>query len=113
MIKRRNVLRGLGGVAIAPMFFQSLAAEEAASNGTIVVCILLAGGNDGLNTVVPLKQYGSYYTLRTPAQPPQGMALAYTQAQLAPLAFDANYLTPPAQATEYAFAPGMDAMRTL
>jgi uncharacterized protein (DUF1501 family) len=113
MIKRRSVLTGLGGIAMTPMFLQSLAAEEASGSNTIVVCILLAGGNDGLNTVVPLKQYGKYYTLRTPATPPQGLALAYTQAQLAPLAFDTNYMTPPSQATEYAFAPGMDALRTL
>jgi uncharacterized protein (DUF1501 family) len=113
MIKRRNVLRGLGGIAMAPMFLQSLAAREASNSDTILVCVLLAGGNDGLNTVVPLKQYGHYYTLRTPAQPPEGLALAYTQAQLAPLAFDTNTATPPSQATEFAFAPGMDAMRTL
>jgi uncharacterized protein (DUF1501 family) len=113
MIKRRTMLRGLGGIAMAPMFLQSLAAEESSGNDTILVCIMLAGGNDGLNTVVPLPQYGKYAKLRTPASPPQGLALAYTQAQLAPLAFDENFKTPPAQATEYAFAPGMDSMRTL
>jgi uncharacterized protein (DUF1501 family) len=113
MIKRRNVLRGLGGIAVAPMFLQSLAAHEASNSDTILVCVFMAGGNDGLNTVVPLKQYGSYYTLRTPAQPPQGLALAYTQAQLAPLAFDTNYATPANQATQFAFAPGMDPMRAL
>ena len=112
MIKRRSVLTGLGGIAMTPMFLQSLAAEEAGSN-TIVVCVLLAGGNDGLNTVVPLTQYGHYHKLRTPAQPPQGLALAYTREQLAPLAFDSNYKTKPADAHEFAFAPGMDAMRTL
>ena len=113
MIKRRSVLTGLGGIAMTPMFLQSLAAEEASGGNTIVVCILLAGGNDGLNTVVPLTQYGKYYKLRTPAQPPQGLALAYTREQLAPLAFDTNYKTKPADATEFAFAPGMDAMRGL
>ena len=113
LIKRRNLLSGLGAAAMTPMFFETLAAREATNSDTILVCILLAGGNDGLNTVVPLKQYGSYYNLRTPAQPPQGLALAYTQAQLAPLAFDANYATPPSQATQFAFAPGMDAMRSL
>ena len=107
------MLQGLGGVAMAPMFFQSLSAEEAQGNDTILVCVLLAGGNDGLNTVVPLPQYGHYYKLRTPAAPPPGLALAYTQAQLAPLAFDSNWKTSPANATEYAFAPGMDPMRAL
>jgi uncharacterized protein (DUF1501 family) len=113
MIKRRNVLWGLGGIAIAPMFFQSLAAEEASANDTILVSIMLAGGNDGLNTVIPLTQLGHYTKLRTPAPPPQGLALAYTEAQLAPLAFDANYKTAASNATEYAFAPSMTAMRSL
>ncbi len=113
MINRRNVLRCLGGIAIAPTFFQTIAAAETAPAGTIVVCILLAGGNDGLNTVVPLKQYGAYNRLRTPAPAPQNLALAYTQAALQPLAFDSTPSTPPGLATEYAFAPGMDAMRLL
>ena len=113
MINRRNVLRGLGGIAIAPTFFQGIAAAETAPDGTIVVCILLAGGNDGLNTVVPLKQYGAYNKLRTPAPAPQNLALAYTQAALQPLAFDSTPSTPPGLATEFAFAPGMDAMRLL
>lgn len=113
MIKRRNVLRGLGGIAMAPMFMQSVAAAEANFNGTIVVAILLAGGNDGLNTVVPLSQYGQYYNLRTPAPPPEGLTLAYTQADLAPNAFNTNPAIPPSQATEFAFAPAMTDMRTL
>jgi uncharacterized protein (DUF1501 family) len=113
MINRRGMLRGLGGVAMAPMFLQSLAAEEASGGKTILVCIMLAGGNDGLNTVVPLTQYGKYVKLRTPAAPPPNLALAYTQTQLAPLAFDTDYKTPANKATEFAFAPGMDDMRTL
>jgi uncharacterized protein (DUF1501 family) len=113
MIKRRHVLRGLGGVAMAPTFFQTLAAEESSDGGPILVCIMLAGGNDGLNTVIPLTQYSNYAKLRTPATPPQGLALAYTQAALAPLAFDPNPATSPADATQFAFAPSMTAMRTL
>jgi uncharacterized protein (DUF1501 family) len=113
MIKRRGVLQGLGGIAMAPMFFQSLSAREAQGNNMILVCVMLTGGNDGLNTVIPLQQYGNYATLRTPAAPPPGLALAYTQSQLAPLAFDANTQTPASQATQYAFAPGMDPMRAL
>jgi uncharacterized protein (DUF1501 family) len=107
------MLTGLGGVAVAPMFFQSLSAEESQGNDTILVCIMLAGGNDGLNTVIPLPHWGQYYKLRTPATPPDGLALAYTQEQLAPLAFDSDWKTPPDKATEYAFAPSMTAMRTL
>jgi uncharacterized protein (DUF1501 family) len=113
MLGRRTVLRGLGGIAITPMFMQSLAAHEATSSDTIIVAILLEGGNDGLNTVVPLKSYGQYYNLRTPATPPQGLALAYTQADLAATAFDSNPATPPNQSTEFAFAPLMTDMRNL
>jgi len=113
MINRRNVLRGVGGLAMVPMFMHSVAAREATSSNTIVVAILLAGGNDGLNTVVPLKHYGDYYTLRTPANPPQGLALAYAQDDLAPNAFDSNPAIPPSQATEFAFAPSMTDMRAL
>ena len=112
MITRRSVLTGLGGIAMAPTLFQSLAAQEAGA-GTILVCIMLAGGNDGLNTVVPLTQYGTYARLRTPAAPPPNLALAYSQAVLQPLAFDADPATPAASATQFAFAPGMDAMRAL
>jgi uncharacterized protein (DUF1501 family) len=113
MITRRHVLRGLGGIAMAPTFFQSLAAHEASAGDTILVCVMLAGGNDGLNTVVPLGQYGAYAKLRTPAAPPPGLALAYTQAQLAATAFDPNPATSPADATQFAFAPSMTAMRAL
>jgi uncharacterized protein (DUF1501 family) len=113
MIKRRHVLRGLGGIAIAPTFFQSLAATEAAIPGKILVCILLNGGNDGLNTVVPLKQYGNYVKLRTPAPPPAGLNMAYAEGDLQNLAFDPKISTLPGQATNFAFAPGMDAMRLL
>jgi uncharacterized protein (DUF1501 family) len=113
MINRRHLLHTMGGAAFAPLFFQSFAAEAAGGHDTIVVAIYLQGGNDGLNTVVPLTQYKQYYALRTPAQPPDGLALAYTQEALAPLAFDTNHKTPPDKSTEFAFAPGMDAMRAL
>jgi len=113
MINRRTMLRGLSGLAITPLFLKTLAAEEASANSTIVVGILLAGGNDGLNTVIPLTQYGAYARLRTPATPPPGLALAYAQADLAPLAFNADPSVGAGSATAFAFAPGMNAMRAL
>jgi uncharacterized protein (DUF1501 family) len=39
--------------------------EDLAGNGNILVIIELAGGNDGLNTIVPLAQYDSYNSFRT------------------------------------------------
>jgi uncharacterized protein (DUF1501 family) len=119
MIKRRNLLQGLGGVAMAPTFFQTLAAHEAmggrTASGPIVVCIMLSGGNDGLNTVVPLKQYGAYTKLRSPSPsaPPANLNLVYNQEQLQTLAFDATPANSPGGATSFGFAPGMDAMRLL
>jgi len=112
LIKRRNILGSLGGLAVAPLFSQGLAAAET-KNDLIVVTIMLYGGNDGLNMVVPLPQYGEYYKLRTPATPPQGLNMAYALSDLQYLAFDSNPTTPPLQCNEYAFAPGMDAMHAL
>jgi uncharacterized protein (DUF1501 family) len=114
MLNRRHLLQGLGGLATAPLFLRSIAAEAASANDTIVVAIMLQGGNDGLNTVIPLKQYGAYRTLRTPGPPPNAsLALAYTEAQLAATAFDANPSTAAAQASEFAFNPAMGPMRGL
>lgn len=113
LIKRRQVLSGLGSIGMAPLLCKSLAAAEASTNDTILVVVYLQGGNDGLNTVVPLPQYGNYYKLRTPATPPQGLAMAYAESDLELLAFNADYTVPALSATEYAFAPSMLAMRDL
>ena len=111
MLTRRHLLQGLG---VAPLFLKSLAAEAAGTSDLIVVAILLEGGNDGLNTVVPLGQYGHYETLRTPAPPPDAsLALAYSEADLAATAFDPNPATAAASATQFAFNPSMTAMRSL
>jgi uncharacterized protein (DUF1501 family) len=116
LIKRRNVIGSLGGLAMLPMLVETLNAEETAGNNILVV-LYLQGGNDGLNTVVPLGQYGHYYKLRTPGQAPtvNGVSLnmAYSLDDLSLLAFDPNYQTPALSATTYAFAPSMVAMRDL
>jgi len=112
LIKRRNLLGGLAGIGMAPLFCKSLAATET-SNELITVVIYLGGGNDGLNTVVPLKQYSAYKKLRTPETPPQGLALAYPEDQLQLVAFDYNYKTPALSATEFAFSPSAVALRDL
>ena len=113
LIKRRNVLGSLGGMAMLPLLFETLHAEDASANDTILVCIYMQGGNDGLNTVVPLAQYGQYYKLRTPGTPPPGQNMAYSLDDLSLLAFNSDYTVPPLSATEYAFAPSMLAMRDL
>jgi uncharacterized protein (DUF1501 family) len=113
LIKRRNILGSMGGLAVAPLFCNSLAAAETHASDMILVTIYLQGGNDGLNTVVPLGQYSDYYKLRTPADPPPGLNMAYAESDLALLAFNSNPATPPLQSTDYAFAPSMLAMRDL
>lgn len=111
LIKRRSVLQGIAGAACMPLFVKSLAAEAASANDLIVVVIGLSGGNDGLNTVIPLQQYGNYYNLRTPPQ--GGGTIAYAEASLQATAFDSSYKVLAAQATQYAFAPSMGPMRQL
>lgn len=39
-------------------------AQNAVGNGNILVIVELAGGNDGLNTIIPLAQYNTYASLR-------------------------------------------------
>jgi uncharacterized protein (DUF1501 family) len=108
LIKRRTILQGL---ACTPLMLRSLAAEAAGGNDTIVVVVGLNGGNDGLNTVVPLKQYGAYNTLRTPVG--SGGSIAYLKSQLAVNAFNANPATVAASSTEYGFSPDAPLLRKL
>jgi uncharacterized protein (DUF1501 family) len=113
LIKRRQLL---GGMAMMPMFMKALHAEEFSSSSSdlIVVVIYLNGGNDGLNTVVPLPQYSHYYSLRTPNAPaPPMQAVAYSESDLALLAFESDYTVPPLSASTFAFNPSMIAMRDL
>jgi len=108
LIKRRSIIKGL---ACTPLMMRALSAEAAAANDTIVVVVALNGGNDGLNTVVPLTQYGTYNTLRSPVG--SGGSIAYLKPQLSVTAFNSNPATPPASSTQFAFAPAMTLMRTL
>jgi uncharacterized protein (DUF1501 family) len=111
LIKRRSVLQGIAGAAVTPLFFKGLAAEAAGASDTIVVVIGLTGGNDGLNTVIPLPHYGAYSALRTPPQ--GGGTLAFAESTLAATAFNSSPSTAAAHATQFAFAPTMGPMRQL
>jgi uncharacterized protein (DUF1501 family) len=112
LIKRRSVLQGIAGAACTPLFLKAFAAEAAAANDTIVVAVGLNGGNDGLNTVIPLKQYAQYFALRTPPQG-GGATIAFPRTELAATTFDSSPATAASHATEFAFAPTMTAMRQL
>lgn len=112
MFSRRRFMCGSSAAALAmPLFMRALEAQ--AASDTIVVAILMDGGNDGLNTVVPLNQYGTYAGLR--AVPGGGGSLAVPESDIAAAgtAFEADYRVKPAQATNYAFHPSMTALRGL
>ena len=53
-------------------FFESLAG--AADNDHVFVMIQLSGGNDGLNTLVPISNYGDYVGLRQNIAIPLGQS---------------------------------------
>ena len=99
-INRRTLLQRLAGAAMLPMAMRTMGAEAAAASGTILVVIDLVGGNDGLNTIVPLNsaQYGQYALLR----PSVGLPLANLK-----LRFDANSQVAVGSGQTYAFNPAM------
>src|SRR5579871_837426 len=66
-------------------FFEALAG--AADNDHVLVIIQLSGGNDGLNTLIPISNYGDYNNLRTNIAIPQSKILKldnYDKAGLHP-----------------------------
>src|SRR5437870_2891789 len=82
-------------------------AEAAPPPGAILVVIQLEGGNDGLNTVIPIDDAGSVAqrTLYEAARP----TLAVPVANLAATEID----TDPAKGTRLALHPSMTALKTL
>lgn len=109
---RRRFLCGATATTLAmPAFLRSLNAE--AAGNTILVSILLDGGCDGLNTVVPLAQYGRYSDLRKIPGTTTYLSVLESDIAAAGTAFEANYTVPAAQAVNYAFHPNMTQLRAL
>ena len=87
-MKRRNFLRNslavltptvISGSPIHVLNNLSIVSPELlakVNNDRVLVIIQLNGGNDGLNTVLPLNQYGSYYNARTNIAIPEKKILA-------------------------------------
>ena len=75
-MKRRNFLKKIPLAAGAPIMLNSIPLNALAQsaplhrlaassdNDRVLVLIQLHGGNDGLNTVIPIDQYAEYYQLR-------------------------------------------------
>lgn len=75
-MKRRNFIKKIGFAAGAPIAFhgvplqvlashqdvQNLAAQS--TNDRVLIILQMHGGNDGLNTVIPLSNYDEYYSRR-------------------------------------------------
>ncbi len=75
-MKRRNFIKNVGFAAGAPIAFhgvplkvlgshqyiQDLAAQS--TNDRVLIILQLHGGNDGLNTIIPLSNYDEYYSRR-------------------------------------------------
>lgn len=88
-MKRRDFLRNasvasagpllLGGVPVFANPANNLFAAWAASspNDRVLVIVQLHGGNDGLNTVIPIDNYGMYYNVRPNIAIPQSGTRKY------------------------------------
>ncbi len=108
MIKRRTFLAhscGLATVTAASSLLQLGLARSVAAQGAqdyrALVCILLAGGNDSFNMLVPTDgdQYGEYQSIRSD--------LALPRETLLPLATNA------ANGRSYGLHPGMEGLQQL
>lgn len=66
----------LGGIALRSMSSPWLAAlQQRNANDRVLVVVQLVGGNDGLNTVIPLDQYATLSTARPQLIIPEGSVL--------------------------------------
>jgi uncharacterized protein (DUF1501 family) len=97
-INRRTLLKRVASAAMLPMAMRVMTSEAAAASQTILVVVDLSGGNDGLNTIVPLQQYGAYSGLR------KNIGLA---APSLGLSFNSSPSTAIGSGTQYAFHPAM------
>ncbi|MBS1598957.1 MAG: DUF1501 domain-containing protein [Bacteroidetes bacterium] len=80
-----SLLNGFTVKAYGAGFFEAL--TGAADNDHVLVLIQLSGGNDGLNTLVPISNYGDYNNVRTNIAIPQDKILRldnYEKAGLHP-----------------------------
>ncbi len=73
--RRVFIQQGLFATASFALATQARMAEAATLSNRVVVFLYLFGGNDGLNTVVPINQYSRYQALRPTLGIPQNKLL--------------------------------------
>lgn len=66
---------GFKSLAKGSSLVQSLSRSAALNGDRILVIIYLSGGNDGLNTVIPLEHYDAYHQLRSNIAIPENQVL--------------------------------------
>ena len=88
-MNRRKFLHNMAHLAAIPSFLPGLGQLEMSnllSNtveaGKILVIVRLNGGNDGLNTLIPLEQYGQLKTIRSGVILPENKYLPITGSSL-------------------------------
>lgn len=70
-----SIINGLPVKAFADSPMLNMLAKQTASNGRVMVMIQLSGGNDGLNTIIPLDQYSPLSNLRSNVLIPESSVL--------------------------------------
>lgn len=71
-----NLLGGFSVQAFGASPFLNMLTNASAETDHVLVMIQLAGGNDGLNTIIPLDQYANLATVRKNVLIPQNQVLA-------------------------------------
>jgi uncharacterized protein (DUF1501 family) len=67
---------GVKSFAKTSALVHSIAKTTAMDTNRIVVIVYLGGGNDGLNTVIPIEHYSDYYNLRSNIAIPENKVLS-------------------------------------
>ncbi len=82
-MNRRKFLKHLGAAGITPILLNGISINALAANSPlmkmlaesnsdrVLIFIQMHGGNDGLNTIIPIKKYDEYYDLRANIAIPQ------------------------------------------
>ena len=75
-MRRRSFLKNIGLASLGPLILNGLPVNAmsrsgalqrmaaSSTNGKVLVLIQLHGGNDGLNTLIPINQYNKYHNIR-------------------------------------------------